>query len=73
MAAWCQQSAIFEQAGLVETVRILSGRTMYARIGDAIAYLSIVITILALLFTRRVRLRGTRPTQVGRVPRGGPG
>jgi apolipoprotein N-acyltransferase len=44
-----QQSAIFEQAGLVETVRILSGRTIYSRIGDAIAYLSIVVTILALV------------------------
>jgi apolipoprotein N-acyltransferase len=44
-----QQSAIFEQTGLVETVRILNGRTIYSRIGDAIAYLSIVITILALV------------------------
>jgi apolipoprotein N-acyltransferase len=44
-----QQSAIFEQAGLVETVRILDGRTIYSRIGDAIAYLSIVMTILALV------------------------
>ena len=40
-----QQSAIFEQAGLVEDVRILTGRTMYSRIGDAIAYLSIVMTV----------------------------
>ncbi len=44
-----QQSAIFEQTGLVETVRILNGRTIYSRIGDTIAYLSIVITILALV------------------------
>jgi apolipoprotein N-acyltransferase len=44
-----QQSAIFEQAGLVETVRILDGRTIYSRIGDAIAYLSIVMTMLALV------------------------
>jgi apolipoprotein N-acyltransferase len=50
-----RQSAIFEQAGLVEDVRILTRRTIYSRIGDAIAYLSIVVTILALLFTRRVR------------------
>ena len=50
-----QQSAIFEQAGIVETVRILTTRTIYSRIGDAIAYLSIVITVLALLFIRRVR------------------
>ena len=44
-----QQSAIFEQAGLVEDVRILTSRTIYSRIGDAIAYLSIVITVLALV------------------------
>ena len=44
-----RQSAIFEQAGLVETVRILTTRTIYSRIGDAIAYLSIAITILALV------------------------
>ena len=50
-----RQSAIFEQAGIVETVRILTTRTIYSRIGDAIAYLSMVMTVLALVFTRRVR------------------
>jgi apolipoprotein N-acyltransferase len=50
-----QQSAIFEQAGLVEDVRILTMRTIYSRIGDVIAYLSMAVTVLALLFIRRVR------------------
>jgi apolipoprotein N-acyltransferase len=52
-----RQSAIFEQAGLVEDVRILTSRTIYSRIGDAIAYLSIALTVLALLITRRTTRR----------------
>lgn len=42
------RSAIFEQAALVEEVRLLTGRTMYSRIGDAIAYLAIAVTLAAL-------------------------
>jgi apolipoprotein N-acyltransferase len=49
-----QQSAIFEQAGLVEDVRLLTTRTTYSRIGDVIAYLSMVVTAAALLFIRRI-------------------
>ena len=48
-----QRSAIFEQAGIVETVRLLTTRTIYSRIGDTIAYLSIALTVVALLFVRR--------------------
>ena len=48
-----QRSAIFEQAGIVETVRLLTRRTIYSRIGDTIAYLSIALTVVALLFVRR--------------------
>ena len=55
-----RQSAIFEQAGMVETVRILTTRTIYSRIGDAIAYLSIVITILSLVLFRGGRLQPAR-------------
>ena len=50
-----QQSAIFEQAGLVENVRILTTRTIYSRVGDVIAYLSIALIVVALMLTRRVR------------------
>jgi apolipoprotein N-acyltransferase len=50
-----QQSAIFEQSGLVETVRILTTQTTYARIGDAIAYFAILVTIAALVVTPRIR------------------
>ena len=56
-----QQSAIFEQAGLVEEVRLLTTRTSYSRIGDVMAYLSMVVTALALLFIRRVRFAEPAP------------
>lgn len=47
------QSAIFEQASLVEDVRFLRGRTIYATIGDVIAYVSMVVVVAALLMVRR--------------------
>jgi apolipoprotein N-acyltransferase len=56
-----QQSAIFEQAGLVEDVRLLTTRTIYSRIGDVIAYLSMAITALALFAIRRVRSAAPAP------------
>ena len=51
-----QQSAIFEQAGIVETVRLRTARTIYSRIGDVIAYISITLTIAALLMAPRRRV-----------------
>ena len=49
------QSAIFEQAGLVEEVRFLTGRTIYSAIGDAIAYLAIALIAAALITIGRQR------------------
>jgi len=49
------QSAIFEQVGLVEEVRLLTGRTIYTSIGDLIAYLAIVLTAAALITVGRSR------------------
>jgi len=46
------RSGIFEQVGMVEEVRFLSTRTMYARIGDVAAYASIIITLVALVVMR---------------------
>ena len=43
-----QQSAIFEQVGMVEEVRLLTGRTLYSVIGDAIAYVAMALTAAAL-------------------------
>jgi apolipoprotein N-acyltransferase len=42
-----QRSGIFEEAGIVGEVRLLSGRTVYSRISDAVAYASIGIMVLA--------------------------
>jgi apolipoprotein N-acyltransferase len=50
-----RQSAIFEQAGLVEDVRILTRRTIYSRIGDVIAYFAIAVTAMALVVVGRRR------------------
>jgi apolipoprotein N-acyltransferase len=47
------RSAIFEQAGLVEEVRLLTRRTIYSTIGDAIAYFAIALTVVALVTFRR--------------------
>jgi apolipoprotein N-acyltransferase len=49
------RSGIFEQVGMVEDVRFLSTRTMYARVGDIVVYASIVITIVALVAVRKRR------------------
>jgi len=50
------RSGIFEQVGLVEEVRFLTGRTIYSAIGDVIAYMAMAIVVLALVFVRSVRL-----------------
>ena len=50
-----RQSAIFEQAGLVEEVRLLKSRTIYSRIGDAVAYVSIALIAIALVTVGRRR------------------
>ena len=46
-------SGIFEEAGLVGDVRLLTERTIYSRIGDAVAYAAIAVTALALVMVRR--------------------
>lgn len=51
------KSAIFERATLVEEIRFLRERTVYARIGDAVAYASIVLTVLAVVVTRNSRFQ----------------
>ncbi len=47
------KSAIFEQVGLVEEVRFLTGRTVYSRIGDVVAYAALAVTALALVAAKR--------------------
>lgn len=45
-----QQSRLFESAVLVGQVRTLTGLTLYARIGDIVAYLAMLVTFIALAF-----------------------
>jgi apolipoprotein N-acyltransferase len=61
-----QQSAIFEQVGLVGEARILTRRTMYAALGDVVAWASMLLTIIALAATRRVRGATPRRRHIGR-------
>jgi apolipoprotein N-acyltransferase len=47
------RSGIFEQTTLLGEIRFLEGRTIYARIGDVLAYGCAVLTLAALLLARR--------------------
>lgn len=47
------QSRLFERAALTGEVRLLTGRTIYARIGDAFAYACVALTLAGLLAARR--------------------
>jgi len=49
------KSELFEQNLLVENVRFLRARTIYSRIGDLVAWLSLALTLAVFLATRRVR------------------
>lgn len=55
-------SGLFEEAVLVGDVRLLDSRTVYAQVGDVVAYASTAITVLALAFAWRGRttVRGRR-------------
>jgi apolipoprotein N-acyltransferase len=44
---------LFEQAVAVQNIRFLSGRTIYSRVGDLVAWLSLTLTVAALVATRR--------------------
>jgi apolipoprotein N-acyltransferase len=48
-----RRSAIFEEAGIVEEVRLLTSRTLYSVLGDAVAYVAIALTAAALLTVKR--------------------
>jgi apolipoprotein N-acyltransferase len=50
-------SGIFEQVGMVEEVRFLRSRTIYSRIGDVVAYASLLLTVVALAVRPQTRRR----------------
>jgi apolipoprotein N-acyltransferase len=47
------RSDLFEQKVLVQDLRFLNGRTIYSRIGDLVAWLSLALVLAALLAARR--------------------
>src|SRR4029079_18997878 len=47
----------FEPAVVVEDLRFLTDRTVYSRIGDLVAWLSLAVTLAALVASRKGRLR----------------
>jgi apolipoprotein N-acyltransferase len=49
-----RKSALFEQKILVEDLKFLRHRTLYSRIGDTVAWLSLALTAAVFLATRRV-------------------
>ena len=52
-----QASPLFEPAALVQDVAFISQRTVYTRVGDLIAWLSLAFTVTVLLASRRVRVQ----------------
>ncbi len=54
------RTPLFEPALVVQDLRFLTDRTVYSRIGDLVAWLSLAVTIAALLATRRLRGRISR-------------
>lgn len=51
------KTALFEQAIVVRDVRFIRDRTVYSRIGDLAAWVSLALTALALLATWRRRIK----------------
>ena len=49
------RTELFEEAVAVVDVRMLTDRTIYSRIGDLVAWLSLAATAAALLATVRLR------------------
>jgi apolipoprotein N-acyltransferase len=52
-----QKSGLFSQAMLIGELRFLKHRTIYSRTGDAIAWLSLAITVAAVLATVRTKVK----------------
>jgi apolipoprotein N-acyltransferase len=48
-----QRSNMFQSAVMAEDLRFLTGRTIYSRIGDAVGWASVALTLAALLASRR--------------------
>jgi apolipoprotein N-acyltransferase len=55
-----ERSALFETTVVTGEVRLLSGLTVYGRIGDLFAYLCVAITLVTLLLAWKGDIRGYR-------------
>ncbi|MEO8522523.1 MAG: nitrilase-related carbon-nitrogen hydrolase, partial [Acidobacteriota bacterium] len=55
------KTALFEPAVRVEELRFLTDRTVYGRTGDLVAWLSLMVTVAALVATRRRKHAFTAP------------
>jgi apolipoprotein N-acyltransferase len=51
------KTELFEQAMVVADLRFITARTIYSRIGDAVAWLSLAFSVAALLAARQKRLQ----------------
>lgn len=51
-----QRSRMFESAVMVEDLRFITHRTIYSRIGDLVGWLSVLLTVAALLAARNSRI-----------------
>jgi apolipoprotein N-acyltransferase len=56
-----QKSELFEQRTMVADLRFLTDRTIYSRIGDVVAWLSLAVTLAALLAARRGKIEVRSP------------
>jgi apolipoprotein N-acyltransferase len=54
------KSELFEQRTLVADLRFITARTIYSRIGDVVAWLSLALTLAALLATGRGKIAARR-------------
>jgi apolipoprotein N-acyltransferase len=52
-----KKTGLFESAIVVQDLRFLTNRTIYSRIGDVVAWLSLVVTLAALVATRTLAPR----------------
>jgi apolipoprotein N-acyltransferase len=52
-----QKSGLFQQAMLVEDLRFITHRTIYSRLGDLVAWLSLAVTVAALLVAFKMRVK----------------
>jgi apolipoprotein N-acyltransferase len=49
------KTRLFEQATVVQDIRFITDRTIYSRIGDLVAWLSLVVTVAGFLSAVRFR------------------